>query len=88
MSSWAELTDPYTLSGGKDTSGNFPCCPSFDLLTEKAVTADVWIPPPPASWNHGLEGNLKDLRIRSLITNDLASISSYLVVKPACPIDT
>jgi len=48
-----------------------------------------WYPPPPlASWNHRVRRkfwlwslNLNDLRVRSLITNDLASISPRLVVK-------
>jgi len=52
------------------------------------------VPPSPlVSWNHRVRRkfsvrslNLKGLRVRSLIANDLASIS-HLVVKPACPID-
>ena len=65
------------------------CGPCFHLFTTK-----VRYPLPLVSWNHRVRRkfslrslNLKDLRVESLITNDLASIS-HLVVKPACPIDT
>jgi len=74
--------------------GISPSGPSFYLFTTEVITGEVGYPPPPlVSWNHRVRRKfsvrslkLKDLQVRSLITNDLASVSR-LVVRPACPID-
>jgi hypothetical protein len=92
----AESKNPYHPFRRQARVWEFsPRSPSFYLFTTEVITDEVGYPPSPlVYWNHRVRRkfpvrslNLKDLHIRSLITKDLASISSLLVVKPACPID-
>jgi hypothetical protein len=81
---------PILSPAARTRQGIFPVRPVLLPVYCKGT-----VPPSPlVSWNHGVRRkssgwslNLKDLRVRSLITNDLASIS-HLVVKLARPIDT
>jgi hypothetical protein len=91
----AESKDHYTLSAARRHRGIFPCCLSLELPSEKVVTAEVEYPLPLVSWNQGVRRRFPSRRLkpwdfwlRSLMTNDLASVSLYLVVKPAGSIDT